>query len=58
MKNLLDLSRKEERLLDTIHPWVAWNKYRWKRGTGDWYECCRWPAKPVNVVANSATKSY
>ena len=23
-------------LLDTVHLWVAWNRYRWKKGTGDY----------------------
>ena len=37
-------------LLDTVHLWVARNRYRWKKGTGDWW---RMPAKP-----NKAYKAF
>ena len=56
MKNLIDIPVRGEMLLDTVHLWVAWNRYRLKKGTGDWYKYRRWPAKPINVVAKRHRK--
>jgi len=49
MKNLLDIPVRGEMLLDT-HMWAAWNKYRWKRGTGDWYDCSRSQSDASRIV--------
>ena len=55
MKNLLDIPVRGEILLDTVSLWADWQNYKWKEGTGDWWN---WKSKKYQRFYNDRRTQY